>query len=375
MKGKFLGFRLKEAREIREFTLTNIAGLLGVTKQAVSQYEAGIVQPSPEKIIRLLQVLRLPSQFFTKERSFSVNEVGVPNFRKFAAATKSAREEVKTKSYWLADSVRTLKAYVNFPKLNLPNFDLPDDFRDLDDEIEGYALELRKFWNLGLGPISNMVRLLENNGIFVSRFAFDDRVDAFSIKIGEDAYIILGNSDTTCVRSRLDAAHELAHLVLHRNITEDDQKDPVSHKKIETQAFRFGAAFLMPMQTFSRELLSINNEFLVHLKERWKVSKQAMMMRARDLGLLSESQLKYFYRLNSAKRTKEELDELLPLEEPLLLRKTMELLVSNAGMSKRDLLDLLAFDEGTVIELLGLSEDFFEQEEDNVIDITVKRPL
>ncbi|WP_367898806.1 helix-turn-helix domain-containing protein [Leptospira sp. WS58.C1] len=375
MKGKFLGFRLKEAREIREFTLTNIAGLLGVTKQAVSQYEAGIVQPSPEKIIRLLQVLRLPSQFFTKERSFSVNEVGVPNFRKFAAATKSAREEVKTKSYWLADSVRTLKTYVNFPKLNLPNFDLPDDFRDLDDEIEGYALELRKFWNLGLGPISNMVRLLENNGIFVSRFAFDDRVDAFSIKIGEDAYIILGNSDTTCVRSRLDAAHELAHLVLHRNITEDDQKDPVSHKKIETQAFRFGAAFLMPMQTFSRELLSTNNEFLVHLKERWKVSKQAMMMRARDLGLLSESQLKYFYRLNSAKRTKEELDELLPLEEPLLLRKTMELLVSNAGMSKRDLLDLLAFDEGTVIELLGLSEDFFEQEEDNVIDITVKRPL
>ncbi|EPG64642.1 helix-turn-helix domain-containing protein [Leptospira wolffii] len=375
MKGKFLGFRLKEAREIRELTLSSLAGLIGVTKQAVSQYEAGVAQPSPEKIIRLLQILRLPSQFFTKERSFLIDEVGVPNFRKFAAASKYAREEVKTKSYWLADSVRTLKNYVNFPKLNLPTFDLPADFRDLDDEIEEYALELRKFWNLGLGPISNMVRLLENNGIFVSRFAFDDRVDAFSIRIGEDAYVILGNSGTTCVRSRLDAAHELAHLVLHRNITEDDQKDPKNHKKIETQAFRFGAAFLMPMQTFSRELLSINNEFLVHLKERWKVSKQAMMMRARDLGLLSDSQLKYFYRLNSAKRTKEELDDLLPLEEPLLLKRTMELLVANAGMSKRDLLDLLAFDEGTVIELFGLNEDFFEQEEDNVIDITVKRPL
>ncbi|EMO56839.1 PF06114 domain protein [Leptospira santarosai str. CBC1416] len=373
MKGKFLGFRLREAREIRNLTLSNLADSLSVSKQAVSQYESGISQPSPDKLIRLLKILRLPSQYFTKERIFSAEKIGVPNFRKFAAASKSAREEVRTKSLWFAELIQVLKNYVNFPKLNLPDFDIPDNFKEISNGmLEDYALQLRKHWNLGLGPISNMVRLLENNGIFVTRFSFDDKLDAFSIRIADDSYIILGNNETTCVRSRLDAAHELGHIVLHKNVTEDDQKDPQNHKKIEEQAFRFGAAFLMPMQTFSKELLSLNNEFLVHLKARWKVSKAAMVKRAFDLGLLTDSQLKYFYRMNSGKRFQEELDDSMPLEEAVLMKKTIEIMINDAGFDKRDLLDLFAFDEKTIIELLGLQTDFFKVIEDNIINISVK---
>jgi transcriptional regulator with XRE-family HTH domain len=60
----FVGQRLREAREARELTAVALADLIGVTRQAVSQYENGLQTPAPEVMRRITEVVRLPYHFF-----------------------------------------------------------------------------------------------------------------------------------------------------------------------------------------------------------------------------------------------------------------------------------------------------------------------
>jgi Zn-dependent peptidase ImmA (M78 family) len=56
---------------------------------------------------------------------------------------------------------------------------------------------------------------------------------------------------------------------------------------IENHAHRFAAAFLMPAETIAKEFPHRMSwpEF-IKLKERWRVSHQALFMRAKTLGAL-----------------------------------------------------------------------------------------
>ncbi|EMO68682.1 PF06114 domain protein [Leptospira kirschneri str. 200803703] len=373
MKGKFLGFRLKEAREIKNLTLSDIADYLKITKQAVSQYESDISQPNQNRIHELIKFLELPPQYFSKERPFLESQIGVPNFRKLPTATKSAREIVKIKALWFAEATYTLKNYINFPSLDLPNFNIPADVYGLKNhQLEEYANALRKHWDLGVGPIDNMVNLLENKGVFVSRFNFDKQLDAFSITIDQDAFVILGNVETTYFRSRLDAAHELGHLILHSRLNLEDLENPIIHALIEKQAFDFGSAFLLPHDTFRKEFLSLDIKYLIELKKRWNVSIQAMVMRAYSLGLISASQKNYFFRGFAPYRKKEPLDDEYSVENPTLFKRALTMLKNDKHQYVQDIFDELAYDDNTIVDLLGIDSEFFKAPKINFSDISIK---
>ncbi len=55
------------------------------------------------------------------------------------------------------------KKYVDFPTLDLPKITYEDDgINPLDNEqIEQYAMELRKYWGLGDRPIDNLIRIIQ----------------------------------------------------------------------------------------------------------------------------------------------------------------------------------------------------------------------
>ena len=56
------------------------------------------------------------------------------------------------------------------------------------------------------------------------------------------------------IRIRFDAAHELAHLVLHRWIEQAELADPKTLKRIEAEADRFAGAFLLPRKSFPKRI-------------------------------------------------------------------------------------------------------------------------
>ena len=75
-------------------------------------------------------------------------------------------------------------------------------------------------------------------------------------------------------------------MVLHRHLGAKALNNSTDFKEIERQAFDFGGAFLMPAESFSAEIYSPSLNAFVALKERWKVSIGAMIMRCARLDML-----------------------------------------------------------------------------------------
>lgn len=269
----FIGVRLREAREARGLTAIALSQVLSLTRSAISHYENGDQSPRPEVMEQIQQTLNLPPHFF--RRIPPKRKKGTIFYRSMSAATKTARTKAERRYYWLHDMVSYLGEFINFPAVNFPKFDLPEDPNRISPElIEELASETRRYWKLGDGPISNVVWLLENHGAIVSRCELEaETLDAFSEWHIEDErpYIILGADKNVAARSRFDAAHELGHLILHRHIDKSRLGRPQDFKLIENQAHRFAGAFLIPASAFFREVSTPSLDTFRALKSTWVV--------------------------------------------------------------------------------------------------------
>src|SRR3990172_1641588 len=116
----FVGTRLREAREARGLTAISLAELVGVTRQAISQYENGDAAPGPDIMDRLCTVLNLPAQFFS--RRIPGRERNAIIYRSMSAATKASRTRAERRLGWLQEIVSYLRTIVDFPGPNLPTF-------------------------------------------------------------------------------------------------------------------------------------------------------------------------------------------------------------------------------------------------------------
>ncbi len=356
----FVGARLREAREARGLTAISLADTIGVSRQAISQFENGLGSPSPETMDRIVERLNLPTRFFL--RPVEERAPATIYYRKLNAATKAARLRAEWRYRWLQDIAAYAREYIELPPVNFPDFDLPADPSAISDEtIERIAREVRQFWGLRDGPISNVTWLLENNGAVIARDELGvEALDAFSGWLDGTPYIVLGADKGSAVRSRLDAAHELGHLVLHRKVTPTMLARPADLQVIERQAFRFAGAFLLPDTTFARDLYVPTLEALRNLKTKWLVSIGVMIKRAEDLDLVSSDQARRLWISYSRRgwRRQEPLDDRLPAEQPRLLRKAVELMLAERLQSRADIRSALPFAQRDVEQLAGLGENF-----------------
>src|SRR5262249_12604606 len=150
------------------------------------------------------------------------------------------------------------------------------------------AEDARRYWRMGDGPIANMVLLLENQGAVVARDRLGaDSLDGLSQVVAEEGrpYIVIGIDKGSPARWRVDAAHELGHILLHANVQRGTLDRLEKHKKIEEQAHRFARAFLLPLASFGDDLFGVSLDAFRALKPRWNVSIATMIFRARDAGL------------------------------------------------------------------------------------------
>ena len=312
---KFNCKRLKEALQFREKKMTELADATGISKQSLSLYAngGGITFENVKKIAR---ALCLPIDFFISEDLCTVT-TGNTYFRSQSSATKKARNSQKIKLEYVSKMYEVLLNYMNMPQLNLPDtssINIPENFIEADsdyafNEIEKLSILVREYWNIGNGPIENLQYLLESNGILVTGFKdVNTDIDAFSqqITIGkENVYIIaLAIGEKPIERLRFDMAHELGHILMHTwgEDNEDISKDEFNAR--EKQANMFASALLLPRETFSGMVSAYPNniDYYKVLKEKWKVSMQAMMYRARQLDIITANQFQYMMRIMSKNR-------------------------------------------------------------------------
>lgn len=375
----FNGERLKAARIYRSMTIAELAEKSNVTKQVISQYENDKGNPSLETLLSLINALGFPRDYFYEEDKDKV-KVGNTYFRALLTTNKKDRLSQIEKTKVLSRIYHLLNKYIDFPQLNISEI-------QYDGDIEKTALQVRSHWGVGLEPIPNMIRLLERNGFIVTSFSTErDNIDAFSqrqeVNGNEYYFIVVGNDKNSAARRQFNAAHELGHIMLHDWSLDLEQVSREEFRELEKEANQFAAELLLPKETFIPDLIYPNKlNFYVELKKKWKVSVSAMVMRAHQLKVINYNQYQYLMRQISKKGWRsglEELDTEIPVPQPTVLKKAIEVLISNNVLSGDQLVqelsrNNLSLNKTDIELLLGLAEGTLNNKNQSNPIVSLKR--
>ena len=368
--------RLVEAREVRGVTGKSLALLVGVTPASISNYENGRQTPSVDVLDAIADKLEFPTAFFLAPEEKST---GAPIFfRSLSTATKKGKAAAGWRLTWASRIVKYLTGYLDLPAYNVPSDLLgPAPLEASQAQVEQAAAHLRRHWGIGDGSISDVVLLMENNGVVATRHRlYDDREDGLSQKLpdGLRDYVLLNADKGLATRSRFDAAHELAHLVLHSSI--DEATKNANHKALEKQAHAFAGAFLLPASSFGQAFAVPSLEVFARLKPRWRVSVAAMAMRSRELGLLDDDELSKLmrsYRYKKWHKAEPGDDDIAP-ERPRLLRRAIETLITHRIQTRQDVVEAIRLPVEEIESVSGLPTGYLEREPGEIIEFPSLRP-
>lgn len=357
---KVIPERIREAREARGLSLDAFASELGVSRQAVAQFETGQNGPSAETFSQIITLTGQPPSFFTRSRRRKSGSVHSPFWRTLKRMENAHRARIARRLEWAADIVDYVESYVALPAANIP--DLQWNSADgKGEDIEQIALRLRAEWGIGNGPIHDLVKLLEAQGIILVREkVFCDDMDAVSTWQAGKPYILYSAEVESAARVNFNLAHELGHLLLHSDLEVSSENLP----RLERQANRFAGAFLLPRPTFSSEVASTSLNYFEQLKKRWRVAIAAMVYRCKDLGILTDAQVNYLWRQMNAKgiRRKEPLDDTLEHCSPSVLKAALEMLISHRVQTKGDIEEAINLNGADIESLGGTQEGWLSAE-------------
>jgi len=271
--------RLKLARARRGLTAKALAEQAGVSVDTIKRLEQGRNEPEPHTVGKLAEALGYPEEFFFGPKVDAVDP-GAVSFRSFSKMTAKERDA----SLGAGSVGLMLSGWVE-ERFGLPEPDLIDLSYESDPEVA--ASHMRQQWALGQQPIADLMALLEVKGIRLFSLTENTAsVNAFSFWRGGKPYMFLNNFKTA-ESSRFDAAHELAHLVMHKH------GDPKKGRNVEREANAFASAFLMPAEdVIARIPRRVTTDTVIRAKARWRVLAMAMAYRLHQLKRLSEWQYK-----------------------------------------------------------------------------------
>jgi Zn-dependent peptidase ImmA (M78 family)/transcriptional regulator with XRE-family HTH domain len=319
--------KLTQARQMLAITRAELARRTEVSAASISQYESGAMRPRPATLAQLALVLNVPLEFLTDSRAATpLPTVDTSFFRSLRRTTQRDRERATAYAGLLAQLVAEIERRVTLPEFT-PTPDLALDPDGEPEAAEAAAVRIRSLWGLGAEPLAHAVRLMERHGVIVAQLPFSSNdVDAFSWASGPRPLVLLGNDKGDFERSRFDACHELAHILLHAADPEP------AHPRMERQAHRFSGALLISAEALRDEWPRGRWDWnqMVRIKEHWGISIAAQLLRARDLGLLTAdayvSRVKYMSRMGWRRR---EPGPHRPPEKPDLLNQAIGLLEQN----------------------------------------------
>lgn len=291
--------RLKTARLIQGLSQVDLAEKLAVSKQAISKYEHGQMLPDSRVLLKISQILGQKPDFFTRPVSVGMESV---EFRKKSVlkgknlTAVKARIASEIECYLELEDILGIREAFSSP---LDNFSI----KNIED-VEAATIHVLEVWNLGFNPLPNVVEMLEHKAIKVVEIDAPQSFDGLSTTVKNGVPVIVLNKNFDVVRKRFTALHELGHLLM-------TLPNDISHKAKEAFCNRFAGAMLIPKHIFIEEMgakrynVSVNE--LIKIKESYGISIAALVYRANDLRVITDSSAKRFwkFRNESTKRKKE----------------------------------------------------------------------
>ena len=290
-----IGDRLKLARRKAGFSLRKLSSAIGgkVTAQAIGKYERGESMPSSGVLLALAKALGVSLSYLLDTQGIELSGV---EFRTKANTSARDRAHVETEVLeWIERYLQIeLVLELDSAQWQCP-VPKPEKLREADD-AEKLSEQVRNEWALGFDPIHNMTELLEEKGLKVLTISLPDRVSGFTCLVKQlgkqaDLPVIVVNNRFPLERRRLTLGHELAHRLI--------DAASLSEKDEEKASTYFAGAFLMPREHLLREVGKHRNALgykeLIDLKHLYRVSGAALLMRLRQLDVISESTLIYAF--------------------------------------------------------------------------------
>lgn len=307
------GDRIRQAREIAGLTQTELAERAGVDQSTVARWERDLLTVSEDQLQRIAWATSFPIGFFRRAPGpeFPFGSLMNRARKSLSSDDRDRLRQVGRLTYELAQVLAERFAPI---AVHIPD-------ASQDDPRRAAQLTRNAFGLSPDTPLTSIINRLERNGVFV--FAVPDEIDehdAYSLWADSDPRkpVIIVSAGKPGDRLRWNVAHELGHLVMHRNIqgTEADRED---------QADLFASELLAPSEAMRVELqppLTLTR--FAELKAKWGLSIQALINCAWQLGIISDRQRKYFYVQLSTMGWRKQEPVAIPLERPRLLRKMSE---------------------------------------------------
>jgi Zn-dependent peptidase ImmA (M78 family)/transcriptional regulator with XRE-family HTH domain len=327
------------ARTLRGLSQAQLAAKTSIAPSVLSRYEAGITGVTREHADSLADALSVPHAFlFLQEHVVGLGK-GHVYHRKRQDMQKKVLNRLEADMNLSRIHIKRLcMAVVLDEMLPFPRYD-----------IEGYrgdaahiARLIRASWNIPSGPIRNLTALIEQTGCIVMLRPFNTRkLDGLNIVANDLKGLLYLNSEFAADRQRFTLAHELGHMIMH-TVPSDDA---------ETEANTFAAELLMPAADIAYDLSrNLQIDYLMRLKEKWRVSIWALTKRAFDLDIINERQYQSLcIRMTQAGyRSSDPL--LLDPETPHLLSALFKAHVDVLGYQLADISKLLVWKAGELIE-------------------------
>lgn len=349
--------RIREGREARGLQLELFAELLGVTKQAVARYESGLAVPSGEVMGKIIAETAQPPAFFVMPRERAASGIS-PFWRGLKRMQLYHRKRIARRLEWARDITAYLERFIDLPDVTLPTVDFDPQSSDFE-QIEIAADEVRNHWGLGRGPIRDLSAIMELHGFILVREEVScPDMDAVSCWQDGRPYVLYSAEVASGPRNAFNLAHELGHIVLHSSV--EVSSDNLN--EIEKQAHRFASAFLLPQDSFGREVLGTSLEHFIFLKEKWGIAISAMAYRCKDIHILTANQFSYLMRQMNARKIKrrEPLDEAFQLREPSILSGSIKMLIEQGVQTKAQIEDELALNLTDIEVLCGLPNGYLD---------------
>lgn len=278
-----LALRLREARRETGLSTRAVAAKLprrfSVSHATIASYENGTTVPPVDLLGALADFYKRPLNWFLENRDTLggfryrnlPSRVPLGEQRQFeAVASKWAEAYMKLDRFLPSDRLRhsgIIEANGDLAPEKLAEI-VRRDHLELDDDQ----------------PIQNMIGVLESFSAWALEVKAPFGTDGAAARLGDD-FVVVVNPEIANERIRLNAAHELAH-VLYASCKGQPGR---SEDDVEKLAYKFASSILLPASQLREAFKDRSFLKLIQYKEKFGVSLVAMIYMAEKNGIINST--------------------------------------------------------------------------------------
>lgn len=276
-----LSKNVRRFMKIKKLSIPQLAKECGLGTATLSNILNEKSSPNSSTLIKISTALGV---------SFSDLLAETPTLKtlRFRTNHKLTAREIAERDQLQIDSAIWLKNYVNLEELTQNQTEYKFEKITTENPIEA-AKEIRRMYNIqDEEPIYDILSLVEDAGIklYLHDFNFQK---TFGLSVNKEdggpAIIVNNNESISVERKIFTIAHELGHLILHRNSFDGEVSE--ENEIEEKQANDFAAELLMPEKAFEKqwELHSGISwvEAVLQIKQYFRVSYKTVLSRLNSL--------------------------------------------------------------------------------------------